>query len=181
MGSKESSSHKVCLLRCPHRGSGISSRARLATNGGRGIESKIALQHCSCLLKARVDRPSMLADSSSCSNLDSRAHLVTRRIGISNSGLQANDFFQSSHELNMSSLSRRACYKCGNVGHYAEVCSSSERLCYNCKEPGKRCAAARVLVQSLTLRRSRKQQLPLATNHRDQAMLPLPESRPRPG
>lgn len=28
----------------------------------------------------------------------------------------------------MSSLSRRACYKCGNVGHYAEVCSSSERL-----------------------------------------------------
>ena len=37
----------------------------------------------------------------------------------------------------MSSLSRRACYKCGNVGHYAEVCSSSERLCYNCKQPGK--------------------------------------------
>lgn len=32
----------------------------------------------------------------------------------------------------MSSLSRRACFKCGNVGHYAEVCSSSERLCYNC-------------------------------------------------
>jgi cellular nucleic acid-binding protein len=37
---------------------------------------------------------------------------------------------------NMGSLSRRACYKCGNVGHYAEVCSSSERLCYNCKQPG---------------------------------------------
>jgi cellular nucleic acid-binding protein len=33
---------------------------------------------------------------------------------------------------NMSSLSRRACFKCGNIGHYAEVCSSSERLCYNC-------------------------------------------------
>jgi hypothetical protein len=33
----------------------------------------------------------------------------------------------------MSSLSRRACYKCGNVGHYAEVCSSAERLCYNCE------------------------------------------------
>ncbi|EGD89792.2 hypothetical protein H112_02266 [Trichophyton rubrum D6] len=33
-------------------------------------------------------------------------------------------------------LSRRACYKCGNIGHYAEVCSSSERLCYNCKQPG---------------------------------------------
>lgn len=36
----------------------------------------------------------------------------------------------------MSSLARRACYKCGNVGHYAEVCSSAERLCYNCKQPG---------------------------------------------
>ncbi len=34
------------------------------------------------------------------------------------------------------SSTRRACYKCGNVGHYAEVCSSSERLCYNCKQPG---------------------------------------------
>ena len=33
----------------------------------------------------------------------------------------------------MSSLSRRACFKCGNIGHYAEVCSSSERLCYNCQ------------------------------------------------
>lgn len=41
-------------------------------------------------------------------------------------------------ESKMSSLSRRACYKCDNVGHYAEVCSSSERLCYNCKQPGKR-------------------------------------------
>ncbi|KAI1751337.1 hypothetical protein F4782DRAFT_191761 [Xylaria castorea] len=40
----------------------------------------------------------------------------------------------------MSSLSRRACYKCGNVGHYAEVCSSAERLCYNCKQPGKLCS-----------------------------------------
>jgi hypothetical protein len=37
---------------------------------------------------------------------------------------------------NMSSLTRRACYKCGNVGHYAEMCSSTERLCYNCKQPG---------------------------------------------
>ncbi|KAI7051718.1 hypothetical protein KC352_g45638 [Hortaea werneckii] len=36
----------------------------------------------------------------------------------------------------MSSLARRACYKCGNVGHYAEVCTSTERLCYNCKQPG---------------------------------------------
>lgn len=23
--------------------------------------------------------------------------------------------------------------QCGNIGHYAEVCSSSERLCYNCE------------------------------------------------
>jgi len=38
--------------------------------------------------------------------------------------------------VKMSSLSRRACYKCGNVGHYAEVCASAERLCYNCKQPG---------------------------------------------
>jgi hypothetical protein len=42
-------------------------------------------------------------------------------------------------DIKMSSLSRRACYKCGNVGHYAEVCSSSERLCYNCKQPGELC------------------------------------------
>ncbi|PHH59507.1 hypothetical protein CDD81_3147 [Ophiocordyceps australis] len=38
--------------------------------------------------------------------------------------------------MSSSSLSRRACYKCGNVGHYAEVCASTERLCYNCKQPG---------------------------------------------
>lgn len=50
----------------------------------------------------------------------------------------------SDGESRMSSLSRRACYKCGNVGHYAEVCSSSERLCYNCKQPGKRRARARI-------------------------------------
>ena len=42
----------------------------------------------------------------------------------------------ATHQVDMSSLSRRACYKCGNVGHYAEVCSSAERLCYNCKQPG---------------------------------------------
>ncbi|TVY58909.1 Zinc finger protein [Lachnellula suecica] len=49
----------------------------------------------------------------------------------------ADDGTQQTHRLvAMSSLSRRACYKCGNVGHYAEVCSSAERLCYNCKQPG---------------------------------------------
>ena len=46
-------------------------------------------------------------------------------------------------DIKMSSLSRRACYKCGNVGHYAEVCSSSERLCYNCKQPGE---SSRVII-----------------------------------
>ena len=46
----------------------------------------------------------------------------------------ADDGSKQTHRLvAMSSLSRRACYKCGNVGHYAEVCSSAERLCYNCK------------------------------------------------
>ncbi|KAJ4379462.1 gig suppressor [Neurospora sp. IMI 360204] len=35
----------------------------------------------------------------------------------------------------MSSLSRRACYKCGELGHHAEACSSPQRLCYNCKQP----------------------------------------------
>lgn len=46
----------------------------------------------------------------------------------------ADDGTEQTHQLiAMSSLSRRACYKCGNVGHYAEVCSSAERLCYNCK------------------------------------------------
>ncbi|KAG9245180.1 hypothetical protein BJ878DRAFT_32613 [Calycina marina] len=49
----------------------------------------------------------------------------------------ADDGTKQTHKLvvitpEMSSLSRRACYKCGNVGHYAEVCSSAERLCYNC-------------------------------------------------
>jgi len=46
----------------------------------------------------------------------------------------ADDGTKQTHKLvAMSSLSRRACYKCGNVGHYAEVCASAERLCYNCK------------------------------------------------
>lgn len=51
------------------------------------------------------------------------------RIAVSDAGLSQIQRGNSK----MSSLSRRACYKCGNVGHYAEVCSSSERLCYNCK------------------------------------------------
>lgn len=56
----------------------------------------------------------------------------TYTIQVSNTG----NLQLSEGESRMSSLSRRACYKCGNVGHYAEVCSSSERLCYNCKQPG---------------------------------------------
>lgn len=55
---------------------------------------------------------------------------------------RADDGTIQTHKLvAMSSLSRRACYKCGNVGHYAEVCSSAERLCYNCKQPGKTISA----------------------------------------
>ncbi|KAK3347216.1 hypothetical protein B0T25DRAFT_297211 [Lasiosphaeria hispida] len=38
----------------------------------------------------------------------------------------------STRTPNMSSLSRRACYKCGELGHHAEACSSPHRLCYNC-------------------------------------------------
>lgn len=43
------------------------------------------------------------------------------------------DFLSSSTIITMSSLSRRACYKCGELGHHAEACSSPHRLCYNCK------------------------------------------------
>ena len=51
---------------------------------------------------------------------------------------RADDGSQQTHKLiAMSSLSGRACFKCGNVGHFAEVCSSAERLCYNCKQPGR--------------------------------------------
>lgn len=59
------------------------------------------------------------------------ARSVKPRDDASDNGLQIPET-----DIKMSSLSRRACYKCGNVGHYAEVCSSSERLCYNCKQPG---------------------------------------------
>ncbi|KAI0065766.1 hypothetical protein BV25DRAFT_1798107 [Artomyces pyxidatus] len=33
-------------------------------------------------------------------------------------------------------ISRKGCFKCGNLGHIAENCSSEERLCYNCRQPG---------------------------------------------
>ncbi|KAG4306168.1 hypothetical protein PORY_000156 [Pneumocystis oryctolagi] len=31
---------------------------------------------------------------------------------------------------------RRACYKCGDLGHFADSCTKTDRLCYNCKQPG---------------------------------------------
>ena len=34
----------------------------------------------------------------------------------------------------MSRMSRRGCYKCGNLGHNAEKCTSATRLCYNCRQ-----------------------------------------------
>ena len=67
-----------------------------------------------------------------------RFHSPTRNFDRLDSRVMADTTAPQSIEggSKMSSLSRRACYKCGNVGHYAEVCSSSERLCYNCKQPG---------------------------------------------
>jgi cellular nucleic acid-binding protein len=58
---------------------------------------------------------------------------------------RANDGTLQTHKLvAMSSLSRRACYKCGNVGHYAEVCSSAERLCYNCEYLAETCLTTHI-------------------------------------
>jgi len=33
-------------------------------------------------------------------------------------------------------VSKKGCFKCGNLGHIAENCTSQERLCYNCRKPG---------------------------------------------
>ncbi|KAI0299103.1 hypothetical protein B0F90DRAFT_633162 [Multifurca ochricompacta] len=33
-------------------------------------------------------------------------------------------------------ISRKGCFKCGNLGHIAENCTAQERLCYNCRKPG---------------------------------------------
>jgi hypothetical protein len=66
---------------------------------------------------------------------------------------------------NMSSLSRRACFKCGNIGHYAEVCSSSERLCYNCPHCPNQ-PAAHMLTKSRQAARPRVQRMPASPHHR---------------
>lgn len=36
--------------------------------------------------------------------------------------------------LGRMSLSRKGCFKCGNLGHIADACPSETRLCYNCRE-----------------------------------------------
>lgn len=41
----------------------------------------------------------------------------------------------------MSYMSKKGCFKCGNLGHIAEACSSDQRLCYNCRQPGHESAA----------------------------------------
>ncbi|KAK1579522.1 uncharacterized protein LY79DRAFT_340634 [Colletotrichum navitas] len=73
---------------------------------GCSVDGKLPLQTVWQTLDARDSRRSVRK-----ANMDNISHIT----------------------IKMSSLSRRACYKCGNVGHYAEVCSSAERLCYNCK------------------------------------------------
>ncbi|KAI0206983.1 hypothetical protein F4808DRAFT_16737 [Astrocystis sublimbata] len=90
---------------------------------------------------------------------------LLRRLGLV--GVVAKPIQIRSFATTMSSLSRRACYKCGNVGHYAEVCSSAERLCYNCKQPG--------------VKRPRIQPMSPSSNDRSQAVLPLPRTGSRPG
>lgn len=35
----------------------------------------------------------------------------------------------------MSSLGRKGCFKCGNIGHVAANCESTTRLCFNCRSP----------------------------------------------
>ncbi|CAG7984572.1 unnamed protein product, partial [Penicillium nalgiovense] len=79
-------------------------------------------------------------------------------------------------------LSRRACYKCGTIGHYAEVCSSTERLCYNCKQPGHESSAC-PLPRTTESKRSlhiNSRHCSLLTSS-SQAVLQLPGPRPRPG
>ncbi|KAK0386655.1 hypothetical protein NLU13_6490 [Sarocladium strictum] len=113
----------------------FSSRFRNVENKKRSIphlhhfSSSSLVGGSSWNLLFAVARPRLLElNPSSCASI-----LESQRFaGIS----PASSYSPIEHIFKMSSLSRRACYKCGNVGHYAEVCSSAERLCYNCKQPG---------------------------------------------
>ncbi|KAL4875490.1 hypothetical protein BJY04DRAFT_162831 [Aspergillus karnatakaensis] len=77
---------------------------------------------------------------------------------------------------------RRACYKCGNLGHFADVCTSSERLCYNCKQPGhesNNCPQPRTTECKDILVPSKGRARETLMYFFSQAMLQLPGCRPR--
>lgn len=40
------------------------------------------------------------------------------------------------NKMSISSVFKKTCYKCGNLGHHADNCEHKQKLCYNCKQPG---------------------------------------------